>query len=127
MCFPQDSRVFQTILHDSAKRAAPQFRVIVAQARPSWSQQHLLDGDHVTILSAALADVLGKEWANPVWAQAHRWRYATLAPGMGVPRPYFRRFEDGYALGVAGDAFDRLGGVEGAYFSGLALAASLKM
>ncbi len=121
--YPEESPVLQLLSHDSAKRQEPRFEALVLQARPRWSREHLEDSDASLRrdLLAEAARLLGPWALEPVWAQAHRWRFARTNPGCELSAPILHRFGDGF-LGLAGDAFASGGGAEGAYLSGVQLA-----
>ncbi|MEQ1729919.1 MAG: hypothetical protein ABL982_16255, partial [Vicinamibacterales bacterium] len=61
--------------------------------------------------------------ANELYRRSTWWRRARVAPGAELVRPLALRLEGGALFGCAGDGFHRAGGVEGAYLSGLQLAA----
>jgi predicted NAD/FAD-dependent oxidoreductase len=82
-------------------------------AAPGWSQAHLEDDLESVI--AALSDAAGLR-GEPIYAAAHRWRYALADTPLGAP---FLWDEEGQ-LGLCGDWC--LGGrLEAAYISGRAL------
>lgn len=96
----------------------------VAHASPAWSREHLESDPEAAAerLDAALAEALGHplDWRLRL---VHRWRYAVPVLHPGAPRAE-AWWDPGLGLGVAGD-FLGGGGVEGAWLSGRALAASL--
>jgi renalase len=55
--------------------------------------------------------------------QTHVWKHARVVAGTELAQPVIIRMDGGAVLGIAGDGFHAAGGVEGAYLSGLALAA----
>jgi len=127
MSLPGGSAAIQAILHDSVKRSAPARLTLVAQARPGWSRSHL-DEPRDSWSRALLeeAAVLHGGWiARPELVQAHVWSRARVAAGSELAGPPAVRLDGGAMLGLAGDGFHFAGGVEGAYLSGLALAARL--
>ena len=77
----------------------------------------------------ALLDEAGRllgPWAGqPASFQGHAWRKARVAPGTELSQPLLVELESGARMGCAGDGFHPAGGVEGAYLSGLHLAARL--
>ena len=124
---PGGSAAIQTILHDSSKRPAPARLTLVVQARPGYSRAHL-DEPRESWSRALLeeAAALHGDWiARPELAQAHVWSRARVAAGSELAAPVAVRLDGGAMLGLAGDGFHAAGGVEGAYLSGLALAARL--
>jgi renalase len=124
---PGGSAAIQTILHDSSKRPAPARPTLVVQARPAFSRARL-DEPRESWSRALLeeAAVLHGDWiARPELAQAHAWSKARVAAGSELAGPLAVRLDGGAMLGVAGDGFHVAGGLEGAYLSGLALAARL--
>jgi len=125
--YPRDSRAIQTLLHDSSKRAGSPRLTLVIQARPAFSEKHLEGPEEawVRILLEGAAALHG-DWARtPDLVQPHRWRYARVAAGTGLASPLVAHCEGGATLGIAGDGFHPSGGIEGAYLSGIALAARL--
>jgi renalase len=124
---PGGSAAIQTILHDSSKRPAPARLTLVIQARPAFSRAHL--DEPRESWSRALLDeaaALHGDWiARPELAQAHVWSRARAAAGSELAAPLAVRLDGGAMLALAGDGFHAAGGVEGAYLSGLVLAARL--
>ncbi len=125
--YPRDSRPIQAILHDSSKRPGSPRLTLVIQAGPAFSQEHL-DGPQEVWTRALLDDAaaLHGDWIRrPDLVQPHRWRYARVAAGTELASPLVAHCEGGATLGIAGDGLFRSGGVEGAYLSGISLAARL--
>jgi hypothetical protein len=125
--FPESSAAIHGILHDSAKRAGDPRLVLVIQARPGFSQAHL--EDPVESWTRALLEegaALHGQWiARPELVQSHIWRSARVADGSQLTCPIAAQLDGGAVLGIAGDGFHEAGGAEGAYLSGIALAARL--
>lgn len=125
--YPRASASIHTILHDSSKRAGVPRLILVIQARPRFSQAQL--GSSVESWTRALleeAAALHGEWVNtPDLVQSHVWRNARVAAGSELTGPLVTRPDGGIVLGIAGDGLHEVGGVEGAYLSGMALAARL--
>jgi len=126
--FPRASAAIQTILHDSSKRPGPERVVLVIQARPRFSRVHLenlvVSWTHELLEEAA---ALHGHWvAQPEIVQSHIWRKARVAPGSQLTQPLAVKLDSGAVLGIAGDGLHAAGGVEGAYLSGLALAARFR-
>lgn len=124
---PGPGHALERILHDSAKRAGTARLTLVMQARPEFSRAHLeLTPDHWSRMLLDVAAALHGAWiAAPELVQPHRWGYARVVAGTELEGPLVAACEGGAVLGLAGDGFDRTGGVEGAFLSGLALAARL--
>jgi predicted NAD/FAD-dependent oxidoreductase len=125
--YPQETGAIHTILHDSSKRPDTARIMLVIQARPAFSQAHL-DTPPDTWARTLLEEAafLHGEWVGaPDLVQPHRWRNARVAPGSQLASPLVATCDDGAVLGIAGDGLHAEGGVEGAYLSGIALAARL--
>ena len=125
--YPGGSDAIQTVLNDSAKRAEGAAPTLVIQARPQWSRLHLKDAPEGW--ARLLLDEAVRLWGAPVGApatmQAHAWRHARVATGSELAAPLLRPLPGGALLGMAGDGFHEAGGAEGAFLSGLSLAARL--
>jgi hypothetical protein len=125
--YPRDGAVLHTILHDSSKRAGTPRLVLVLQARPRFSQAHRDDPPESwtrTLLAEAAA--LHGDWVRaPDLVQSHRWGNARVAAGSELAGPLVAGLDDAAVLGIAGDGLHPAGGVEGAWLSGVALAARL--
>ena len=123
--YPRASESVHSVIHDSSKRAPGTPLTLVIQARAAWSRLHLGDADDVwaAALLAEAARLHGGWVGRPRATQAHAWRRARVAPGAELVRPLALRLNGGALFGCAGDGFHRAGGVEGAYLSGLHLAA----
>lgn len=104
---------------DGSKPGRPTPHTWVLHASPSWSTDHLEDAreDIVSSLLQALADLAGRPLPTATFAEAHRWRYAS------VTRTLDERslWDAGSGVGVAGD-YCRGPRVEGAWLSGRHLA-----
>ncbi len=125
--YPRESPVIHTILHDSSKRAGTPRLVLVIQARPRFSQAHL-NGSPESWTRGLIEEGAAPhgEWVRaPDLVQSHRWRDARVAAGSELACPLVAGFDGGAVLGIAGDGLHAAGGVEGAYLSGIALAARL--
>jgi len=127
ICYPDDSACVQMISHDSAKREAPGFVVLVIQARPCWSLAHL--GVPEETWAAGLvreAARLVGDWAgHPSWVQAHRWRFARADRGSELSRPLSLRVSGGGRVIITGESFAPGGGIEAAWLAGKASARRL--
>ena len=121
--YPEDSTTIQVISHDSAKRAAPRTRVLVIQAHARWSRTHL--EQPAETWARKLLDEAGRlagDWARqPLWSQAHLWRYGRTESAGDLVAPVVLPG----AVGLAGELFHAGGGAQAAYLSGRALAERL--
>jgi renalase len=125
--YPDLSDAVQIVSQDSTKRPAPDFLVLVVQARPCWSLARFEDPD------AAWSDAILREtarivgpWAGrPAWMQAHRWRFARADRGSEMTRPLSLRLPRGGRIVVTGESFAPGGGVEAAWLAGNACARRL--
>jgi predicted NAD/FAD-dependent oxidoreductase len=125
--YPHEGGALQTILHDSSKRAGAPRLVLVLQARPRFSREHRDDPVEAwtrTLLEEAAA-LHGNQVRAPDLVQSHRWGNARVTAGSELAGPLMIGLDDGPVLGIAGDGLHAAGGVEGAYLSGIALAARL--
>lgn len=124
---PPGTAAVQTILHDSSKRQGAPRLTLVIQARPAFSRAHLdePEGLWARALLDEAAALHGAWLAAPDLVQAHRWRHARVSSGTELAGPLVAHCEGGATLGIAGDGLHASGGVEGAYLSGVALAARL--
>lgn len=125
--YPSEGDAVHTILHDSSKRAGGSRLVLVIQARPRFSRAHL--NDPTESWTRALLDgaaTLHGDWVRtPDLVQSHTWRHARVSSGSELAGPLVAALDGGATLGIAGDGLHAAGGVEGAYLSGIALAARL--
>lgn len=123
--FDPASGAIHTILHDSGKRVGAPRLTLVVQARPAYSRAHLDDSREswTQALLEQAATLHGTWIVRPESVQAHVWRNARVYPGSELARPVALRLEDGQVLGFAGDGFHEVGGVEGAFLSGIEIAA----
>jgi renalase len=121
--YPEDSTTIQVISHDSAKRAAPRFRVLVIQAHARWSRTHR--EQPAEAWERKLLDEAGRiagAWARrPLWSQAHLWRYGRTESAGDLVAPVVLPG----GIGLAGELFHAGGGAQAAYLSGRALAERL--
>lgn len=92
---------------------------LVLHANPAWSRANLeLTPDEVLpLMLDALTEALGKSPGAPVYATAHRWRYAQVAK----PCPGGPRFDAAFGAGICGD-WTTGPRIEAAWVSGLTLA-----
>jgi predicted NAD/FAD-dependent oxidoreductase len=110
-------------VRDSSKPGRyPATECWVVQAGPAWTRAHLeLDEAAASAaLLAAFAHLAGRNLPTPLYAAAHRWRYALVETPLGTPCLW----DAALGLGAAGDWC--LGArAESAAESGMALAAML--
>ncbi len=121
---PIETTMLQSLYHDSAKRAAPRYRVLVMHSRPRFATERveLPREDWAAELLWEAGDLLGEWAASPLWSQAHRWSSGRVRAGAQVQGVVaFETFAGPAAL-VVGDAMGHDAGAEGAFFSGLAAA-----
>ena len=125
--YPEDSASVQMISHDSAKREAPRFVVLVVQARPCWSLAHLKTPEETWSdgLIRETARLVGAWAGRPSWVQAHRWRFARSDRGSELSRPLSLRMNGGGRVIVTGESFAPGGGIEAAWLAGIASARRL--
>ncbi len=105
--------------HDGGKPGRGDAPTMVLHGSPEWSTLHLEEpADAVRERFAAILRAHG--WPTPVYAAAHRWRYAMVTEAAAVETP----FDGRSGLGIAGDwlAGPR---VEAAFLSGRQVAAAL--
>ena len=124
LMLPEPGSAIHSLINDSSKRPPGATQTLVIQARSDFSRQHLEEetGVWTGTLLAAAAGLVG-EWAGePAWVQSHVWRFARVQRGNELGHPVLLRWPGGATLGLCGEAFNPLGGVEGAYLSGIELA-----
>ncbi len=125
--YPDDSASVQMISHDSTKRRASGFVVLVIQARPCWSFAHL-EAPEETWVAGLIQETtrLVGAWAGkPSWVQAHRWRFARADRGSELSRPLSLQVRGGGRVLVTGESFAPGGGIEAAWLAGNASARRL--
>ncbi len=110
------------VARDSSKPGRPEGASWVAHADHRWSARNIeLDKDEVPgKLLDAFFDAVGVERREPVFAKAHRWRFALPAAPLGEGCV----FDAELAIGACGD-WAHGARVEGAYLSGAAVAGRL--
>ena len=125
--YPDDSASVQMISHDSTKREAPGFVVLVIQARPCWSLAHLEAPEETWVagLVQETARLVGAWVGSPSWVQAHRWRFARADRGSELSRPLSLRVSGGGRVIITGESFAPGGGIEAAWLAGKASARRL--
>lgn len=122
--YPGEHSILRLISHDSAKRTAPDFRVLVLQARAGWSTEHLEENRDAWMrpLLEAAAQLVGPWVSTPEWVDAQRWRFAKLVLPTEMSAPLVFGLPGGARLGLTGEAFALEAGVQGAYRAGRGLA-----
>jgi predicted NAD/FAD-dependent oxidoreductase len=92
---------------------------LVLHANPAWSRDHLerAPEEVLPLMIDALTEALGRSPGTPVYATAHRWRYAQVAN----PCPGGPRFDASLGVGICGD-WTSGPRIEAAWVSGLDLA-----
>jgi predicted NAD/FAD-dependent oxidoreductase len=127
VCYPEESRVMQLAIHDSAKRTQPPELIVVYQGLPSWSKRNLgmPKYEWTDLLLQEAGQLFGRWAAVPEWAEAHAWRYARADHGSEFTSPVLLELNGGARIGLAGEAFGRGGGVQAAWSSGRRLARRL--
>lgn len=125
--YPAQSAAVHAVLHDSSKRTGAPRLTLVIQGRPGFSQRQVdtPEAEWAQALLDEAATLHGAWIRTPDLMQPHRWRYARVAIGTELASPLVAHCEGGAVLGLAGDGLHAAGGVEGAYLSGVALAARL--
>lgn len=127
MFFPPSSPPVHLISHDSSKRIAPAWRVLVLQALPCFSRLQLDQAPESwsrRMLDEA-ARLLGSWAGQPAWISTQRWRHARLSGGGDLHAPLLVDLPGGGRVGITGEAFAPGGGAEGAWHSGRAMASRL--
>jgi predicted NAD/FAD-dependent oxidoreductase len=127
LLYPDDSPSILLVSHDSAKRRDPAGPVLVLQARPAWSRDHLDDDPEVweAALLAEAGRIVGDWSMRPRWSQAHRWRYARADAGSELTRSLLLPLSGGGRLGIVGEVFAPGGGVQASWSSGRGMARRL--
>ena len=94
----------------------------VVQAGPAWTREHLEQPEPVAreALLAAFARLAGQALPAPIFAAAHRWRFALVEKPLGAPCLW----DPTRGIGAAGD-WCIAPRAEAAVVSGMALAAAL--
>jgi predicted NAD/FAD-dependent oxidoreductase len=128
LLLPQGDSILQAVVHDSAKRDAPERCVLVAQARPSWSRKNLdaPPEEWGRCLREECARQVGSWSGRPDWVQYHRWGLARLPADSRLSGPILVKTSRGGFLGLAGDLFGSEGGVQAAWQSGVNLARRIR-
>ncbi|MBS1816827.1 MAG: FAD-dependent oxidoreductase [Acidobacteria bacterium] len=127
MAYPRESMTIHSVSHDSTKRRDAEGSTLVIQARAAWSRAHVQEPPDVwaAALLTEAGRLYGTTLARPASFQAHAWRKARVAPGCELTQPLLVAVGGDAWLACAGDGFHAAGGVEGAYLSGVELAARI--
>lgn len=124
---PLETTMVQAIYHDSSKRTLPRWRVLVLHGRPRFSLERMdlpPEGWSRELLWEA-AELMGEWVLRPEWTGTHRWKYARVRRGDELGAPRVLRTTGGGTIVLAGDAFSREPGLEGAFESGRMAAAKI--
>jgi len=124
LAYPLEATMVHTIVCDDTKRAAPHDRVLVVQARNTFSNERW-DRDEAEWSAELLwetAELLGAWVAHPRWLRTHRWHCARVRRGHSLGDLLTFESPAGACVSLCGDAFAAADGLEGAYLSGVALA-----
>jgi renalase len=119
--FRMDHPRLAWVARESTKPGRDAIERWTVQANPAWSQEHLDDDADTVVakLQKAFAQVSGIH-SQPVYAQAHRWRYAQTGKALG--QPFIWNVKQ--SIGVCGDWC--IGHrVEDGFVSGLELALAM--
>ncbi len=125
LCLPRESRVLHLISNESSKRPTPSKRVLMFQARPSWSREHLDDADWPAAVLSEASRVIAPWAGQPLTSSAHRWTWARNNRDWELTGPLLLPSAEGALVGLCGDRFAPGVGVEAAFTSGRALAARI--
>ena len=125
--FPFEATMLHAIGNDSSKRSPGAELVLVLQARPLFSLEHLdrPPEEWARELVWEAGELLGPWAGRPRWSLSHAWRTARVLPRDVLGEAFlFERDPgaDGPRVAVVGDAFAREAGVEAAHASGVAMA-----
>lgn len=95
-----DDPILPWFARDSSKPGRPAAETFVLHAAPGWTQEHLEAPaeEVVRLLLARFAELTGAGDA-PVFASAHRWRFALVETAAGIPFAW----DGGARLGACGD------------------------
>ena len=107
------------IARNNTKPGRKPEEALVLHATPGWSRTHLEASPEevLPLMMNALAEAIGKSPGTPVYASAHRWRYAQVAQAC----PGGPCFDAELGVGICGDW--TIGPrIEAAWISGLTLA-----
>ncbi len=127
MAFPRESAAVHSVSVESSKHRPQPGHTLVIQARAPWSRARVATAPESwapSLLDEAAARY-GTWIGTPASFQGHAWRHARVAPGCELTQPLLVESATGTRFGCVGDGFHPAGGVEGAYLSGLMLAARL--
>ncbi len=121
MWYPIETTMIHMISHDSSKRPKPRHEVLVLHGRPRFSSDSLArpPEEWSADLLWEAGELLGRWAARPAWTQTHTWRYSRVRQGDRIGDPLGFESPRGGRVAMIGDAFASVGGLEGAYLSGI--------
>jgi hypothetical protein len=127
LLLPETSASIQLISNESSKNAAGQKLGLCIQAQPAWSRQRLNSpaDEWTRDLLRETALHLGDWVMKPDWQRPHRWLESRLDSASRLRGPLLQNIA-GSKLGIIGEYFNPVGGLEGAFLSGHQLADLLK-
>ena len=120
---PIEATMLGSIFHDSTKRRAPRWRVLVLHGRTAFSEAALdrKPEEWSRELVWEAGELLGEWAASPAWTQTYVWRAGQVRSGDQLNGPVAFESDGGARVMLAGDAFAADPGLEGAYLSGIAV------
>jgi len=124
---PGSGSPVHTLVNDSTKRPDDGRQVLVVQGTPAFSRERLdaPPEDWGRELVAAAGRELGEWAAEPAWRREHAWHFARVQRGDEMAHPVLLGWKGDARLGLCGDAWHPAGGLEGAYMSGIEMAARI--
>jgi renalase len=125
--WPGPESPIHSLINNSSKRDKQGQQSIVIQASPAYSR-YFLEASSETWTPVLLKEAskwIGSWAEHPSWIQTHVWRYARVQRGDELKHPLFFQFKNGPTLGLCGEAFHPLGGLEGAFLSGQEMVARI--
>jgi renalase len=119
--YPIETTMLHMLSHDSSKRPKPRHEVLVLHGRPAFSRESLERpaAEWSGELLWEAGELLGRWAARPAWTQSHVWRHARVRECDRFEDPVGLESPRGARLALIGDAFASIGGLEGAYLSGI--------
>ncbi len=124
MWYPIETTMVHMISHDSAKRPKPRQEVLVLHGRPRFSSDSLARpaAEWSADLLWEAGELLGRWATRPAWTQTHVWHHSRVSPGDRLEDPVGLESPHGGRLALIGEGFASVGGLEGAYLSGIQMA-----